>query len=65
MALMKRYGFAPKRIITDKLRSYGAAKADAAHKQFATIGSKLSMLENCGPCCLKSESRWPFSAWAT
>ncbi len=24
VALMKRYGFAPKRIITDKLRSYGA-----------------------------------------
>jgi len=30
LALMKRYGFAPKRIITDKLRSYGAAKADVA-----------------------------------
>ncbi|MHC2219920.1 putative transposase [Rhizobium leguminosarum] len=30
MALMKRYGFAPKRIITDKLRSYGAAKAEVA-----------------------------------
>jgi putative transposase len=29
-ALMKRYGFVPKRIITDKLRSYGAAKADVA-----------------------------------
>jgi putative transposase len=27
---MKRYGFVPKRIITDKLRSYGAAKADLA-----------------------------------
>jgi putative transposase len=27
---MKRYGFAPKRIITDKLRSYGAAKAEVA-----------------------------------
>ena len=26
VALMKRYGFAPKRIITDKLRSYGAAR---------------------------------------
>jgi putative transposase len=30
VALMKRYGFAPKRIITDKLRSYSAAKADVA-----------------------------------
>tara|TARA_R110002020_G_scaffold475295_2_gene709485 strand:+ start:41876 stop:42394 length:519 start_codon:yes stop_codon:yes gene_type:complete len=30
VALMKRYGFVPKRIITDKLRSYGAAKADVA-----------------------------------
>lgn len=28
VALMKRYGSVPKRIITDKLRSYGAAKAD-------------------------------------
>lgn len=28
LALMKRYGFVPKRLITDKLRSYGAAKAD-------------------------------------
>lgn len=26
VALMKCYGFVPKRIITDKLRSYGAAK---------------------------------------
>lgn len=25
VALMKRYGFVPKRIFTDKLRSYGAA----------------------------------------
>ncbi|WP_310014775.1 IS6 family transposase [Brucella pseudogrignonensis] len=30
VALMKRYGFAPKRIITDKLRSYSAAKAEVA-----------------------------------
>lgn len=30
VALMKRYGFVPKRIITDKLRFYGAAKADVA-----------------------------------
>ncbi|MGV1829097.1 IS6 family transposase [Agrobacterium vitis] len=30
VASMKRYGFVPKRIITDKLRSYGAAKADVA-----------------------------------
>ncbi|MFW8583893.1 IS6 family transposase [Rhizobium beringeri] len=30
VALMKRYGFAPKRIITDKLRAYGAAKAEVA-----------------------------------
>ena len=30
VALMKRYGFVPKRIITDKLRSYRAAKADVA-----------------------------------
>uniref|UniRef100_UPI003857F20B transposase n=1 Tax=Rhizobium ruizarguesonis TaxID=2081791 RepID=UPI003857F20B len=30
VALVKRYGFAPKRIITDKLRSYGAAKAEVA-----------------------------------
>lgn len=30
VALMKRYGFVPKRIVTDKLRSYGAAKADVA-----------------------------------
>ncbi len=30
VALMKRYSFAPKRIITDKLRSYGAAKAEVA-----------------------------------
>lgn len=30
VALMKRYGFAPKRIITDKLRFYRAAKADVA-----------------------------------
>ncbi|MCM2442880.1 IS6 family transposase [Agrobacterium vitis] len=30
VALMKRYGFVPKRIITDKLRSYGAAKAQVA-----------------------------------
>ena len=30
VALLKRYGFVPKRIITDKLRSYGAAKADVA-----------------------------------
>lgn len=30
VALMKRYGFAPKRIITDKLRSYRAAKAEVA-----------------------------------
>jgi len=28
IALMKRYGFVPKRIVTDKLRSYDAAKAD-------------------------------------
>jgi len=28
--LMKRWGFAPKRIITDKLRSYGAAKREVA-----------------------------------
>ena len=28
--LMKRYGFVPKRIITDKLRSYGAAKREVA-----------------------------------
>lgn len=28
--LMKRYGFVPKRIITDKLRSYGAAKRQVA-----------------------------------
>lgn len=27
VALMKRYGFVPKRVITDKLSSYGAAKA--------------------------------------
>ncbi len=30
VALMKRYGFAPKRISTDRLRSYGAAKAEVA-----------------------------------
>lgn len=30
VALLKRYGFVPKRIITDKLRSYGAAKAHGA-----------------------------------
>ena len=30
VALMKRYCFVPKRIITDKLRSYGAAKAEMA-----------------------------------
>lgn len=30
VALMKRYRMVPKRIITDKLRSYGAAKADVA-----------------------------------
>jgi len=30
VALMKRYGIAPKRIITDKLRSYSAAKAEVA-----------------------------------
>ncbi|MBX8827508.1 DDE-type integrase/transposase/recombinase, partial [Ochrobactrum sp. SFR4] len=30
LALMKRYGFVPKRIVTDKLRSYGAAKAGVA-----------------------------------
>ncbi|MDM7853030.1 DDE-type integrase/transposase/recombinase [Pseudochrobactrum kiredjianiae] len=29
-ALIKRNGFVPKRIVTDKLRSYGAAKADVA-----------------------------------
>ncbi|MGR3620782.1 IS6 family transposase [Pseudophaeobacter sp.] len=28
--LMKRYGFVPKRIMTDKLRSYGAAKREVA-----------------------------------
>jgi putative transposase len=28
--LMKRWGFVPKRIITDKLRSYGAAKREVA-----------------------------------
>lgn len=28
--LMKRYDFAPKRIITDKLRSFGAAKREVA-----------------------------------
>ena len=28
--LMKRWGFVPKRIITDKLRSYGAAKCEVA-----------------------------------
>jgi len=28
--LMKRWGFVPKRIITDKLRSYGAAKREIA-----------------------------------
>ncbi|MCZ4256990.1 IS6 family transposase [Sulfitobacter sp. G21635-S1] len=28
--LMKRWGFVPKRIITDKLRSYGAAKSEVA-----------------------------------
>jgi len=28
--LMKRWGFVPRRIITDKLRSYGAAKRDVA-----------------------------------
>jgi len=27
---MKRWGFVPKRIITDKLRSYGAAKREVA-----------------------------------
>lgn len=30
VTLMKRFGFVPKRIVTDKLRSYGAAKAEAA-----------------------------------
>lgn len=30
IALMKRNGFAPKRIVNDKLRSYGAAKANVA-----------------------------------
>lgn len=30
VTLIKRYGFVPKRIITDKLRSYGAAKVDVA-----------------------------------
>ncbi len=30
IALLKRYGFAPKRIITDKLCSYGAAMVDVA-----------------------------------
>ena len=28
--LMKRWGFVPRRIVTDKLRSYGAAKRDVA-----------------------------------
>ena len=28
--LMKRWGFAPKTVITDKLRSYGAAKREVA-----------------------------------
>lgn len=30
VTLMKRWGFVPRRIITDKLRSYGAAKRDVA-----------------------------------
>ena len=30
IALMKRFGFVPKRIVTDKLCSYGAAKAEVA-----------------------------------
>jgi len=30
VALMKRYGFVPKRIVTDKLRSYSAAKTEVA-----------------------------------
>ncbi|SPL61445.1 Mobile element protein [Ochrobactrum soli] len=30
VVLMKRYGFSPQRIITDKLRCYGAAKAEVA-----------------------------------
>ena len=30
LRLLKRHGFVPKRIITDKLRSYGAAKRDVA-----------------------------------
>lgn len=30
LKLMKRWGFVPKRIVTDKLRSYGAAKREVA-----------------------------------
>lgn len=49
VALMKRYGFAPKRIITDKLRSYGAAKADVApalnigHTRASITGPKTAI----------------------
>ena len=42
--LMKRWGFVPKRIITDKLRSYGAAKREVApgldHWSLASVPRK-------------------------
>ena len=46
VALMERHCFAPKRVITDKLRSCGAAKADMAppstigRTRVSTIGPK-------------------------
>ena len=54
VALMKRYCFVPKRIITDKLRSYGAAKAEMApsldHRSPGALERFVSMhsaIRNC------------------
>ena len=38
VTLMKRWGVMPKRIITDKLRSYGAAKCERAMQGFRSPG---------------------------
>ncbi len=48
VALLKRYGFVPKRTITDKLGSYGAAKADVAPGLVHWLQKGLNnQAENC------------------
>lgn len=45
VALMKRYDFAPKRIITDK-SAHGAAKAEVALRPWPLVGQGLNRAEN-------------------